>query len=71
MKVYPPNQKTLEESQEDSKNFNERAAQMDVSDQTLIEYVQVFFQQYRKTLEEHFQVQLLPSLSLLTIRLKL
>lgn len=54
MKVYPPNQKTLEESQEDSKNFNERAAQMDVSDQTLMEYVQVFLQQYRKTLEDHF-----------------
>lgn len=54
MKVYPPNQKTLEESQEDSKDFREQASQMNVSDETLKEYVQVFLKYYRETLETHF-----------------
>ena len=54
MKIYSPFHLTREESEEHSKLFHKEIAQMDVSDETLAEYVRIFFRYYRETMERLF-----------------
>jgi hypothetical protein len=54
MEVYSPFHLTRKESQDEHRDFHEQVAQMKVSDETLNEYVRVFFEHYRGTLEGFF-----------------
>jgi hypothetical protein len=55
MKIYTPFHLISEESRQEVQDFNEQAAQMDVSDENLKDYVVAFHRVYRSTLEQFFQ----------------
>lgn len=54
MEVYSPFEKTREESNQYFAGLRQRADQMNVSDETLAEYIRVYFESYREIIEGFF-----------------
>jgi hypothetical protein len=61
MDIYSPSHLTPYESDTRMQDFNERVAQMNISDETIQEYIETFFDSYRKTIEQFF-LNLAPSI---------
>ncbi|MDQ4122179.1 MAG: hypothetical protein M3209_12130 [Acidobacteriota bacterium] len=55
MKVYSPNSLTIKESQE-RLQYEKTIERINLSDETLAKYFDVYFESYRKTLEDFFSV---------------